>query len=704
MTKRTPPSTRKEPVVEVLHGRTLIDEYRWLEGDNSDAASMGASTPEVREWTLAQNSYTRAVLDELPGRAELEERIKPLLQAGDVFIPHVRGERGFYKRRAGAENQPVVYWREGQGEERVLVDPVALDPTGLTTITWLQPDPTGSRVAYGTYSAGDENTSLYLLEVETGELLEDTVHNKVQAPMWLPDGSGFVYRNLSDPANPYSGQVMFHRLGTAVSDDAQLFRQLTPAEDAVLATTWGPNARLSHDGRWLLLTYATDARSNDVWLLDFAAFRETGVQERREVSRGTLGNATGTVKDNTLYLFTFKDAPNGRVVTVDTASPTEENWRDLIPERSDAAIESVTFTQEQIVVNYVRGASNALEVFDLRGTSTGAVPLPTIGSVATIDNEGDSHAFFEFASFNHPPTIYRFDAMRPTDEPTLWARVASTVDPDSVAVTQVWYDSVDGTKVSMFVVHRHGLELDGSNPTILTGYGGFGVSRTPAFSATLFTWFEDGGVYAVPNLRGGGEYGDAWHEAGMLGNKQNVFDDFAAAARWLIDTGYTNPSRLAAMGGSNGGLLTGAALTQWPELFRAVIVGVPLLDMLRFEQFLMARYWVPEYGSAADAQQFEWLVEYSPYHRVVPGTQYPAVFLTAGENDSRVHPVHARKMTAALQAATSSDPAERPVLLWVDMEAGHGQGKPLNLVLREAVDIRLFLMWQLEMGSFEQVG
>src|SRR5690606_12003582 len=253
-------------------------------------------------------------------------------------------------------------------------------------------------------------------------------------------------------------------------------------------------------------------------------------------------------KDDTLYLFTFKGAPNGRVITVDSASPGEENWLDLIPERSDAAMESVTFTEGQIVVNYIRGASNTLEAFDLAGKSTGVVPLPTIGTVATVDNERDSSAFFEFASFNHPPTIYRFDAGSPGSEPTLWARVESAIDPEAVVVTQVWYDSADGTKVSMFVVHRRGLELDGNNPTILTGYGGFGVSRTPTFSATLSTWFEDGGVYAVPNLRGGGEYGDAWHEAGMLGHKQNVFDDFAAAARWLIDTGYTNPSRLAAMG------------------------------------------------------------------------------------------------------------------------------------------------------------
>ncbi len=684
------------------HGHSITDDYRWLEGDVTNPAAMGTSTPEVAAWTDEQNAHTRAVLDALPGRAELEARIRPLLQAGTVGMPHVRGERHFHLRRAGDENQPVAYWREGHdGADRVLLDPKALDPSGLTTITWLSPDPSGRLVAYGTYSVGDENTTLRLIEVDSGETLPLVIPNKVGPPMWLPDGSGFVYRNLLDPDDAYSGQVKFHRLGTPVADDPVLYRQLTPDEDAVLATTWGPYGNLSHDGQWLVLTYATDGQSNDVYLLDFARFLATGSLERREVSRGTVGNAAGTVKDGTLYLFNFKDAPNGRVSAVDPAAPQEANWRDVVPERSDAAIESVTYTRDHIVVNYIHQASNRLEVFDLEGRSLGEVPLPTIGTVLTRDYEGGDTAYFEFTSFAHPQSVYRFDATAPGAEPRLWTRVESPVDPASVVVDQVWYESTDGTKVSMFLVHRRDLEPavagPGDHPTILTGYGGFGISKTPAFSATLFPWIEDGGVYALPNLRGGGEYGDAWHEAGMRGNKQNVFDDFASAARWLIDNGYTRPERLAIVGGSNGGLLTGAALTQWPELFGAVVVGVPLLDMLRFQHFLMARYWVPEYGSAEEADAFEWLVKYSPYHRIVPGTAYPAVLLTAGEHDSRVHPVHARKMAAALQAATTSDPAEKPVLLWVDLEAGHGQGKPLNLVLREAVDQRLFLMWQLGM-------
>jgi prolyl oligopeptidase len=325
----------------------------------------------------------------------------------------------------------------------------------------------------------------------------------------------------------------------------------------------------------------------------------------------------------------------------------------------------------------------------------GVVALPGIGSAGVAAEPDRTEAYLTFTSFNHPTSIFQIDLATPATPGVIWERPAVPVDPATVEVEQVWYPSKDGTKVSMFLVHRKGLVKNGTNPTILSGYGGFSVSSTPAFSATLFPWFEAGGLYALPNLRGGGEYGDAWHEAGMLDKKQNVFDDFIAAAEWLIAQRYTSSARLAITGGSNGGLLTGAALTQRPDLFRAAISAVPLLDMLRYERFLMARYWVPEYGSAEDANQFDYLRKYSPYQQVKAGTKYPAVMLTAGENDARVHALHARKMAALLQASTASEPGEQPVLIWVDRDAGHGQGKPLNLRIRDAADQRIFLMWQL---------
>ncbi len=690
--------TRIDPVIENLHGVEVVDNYRWLEGDNSDSAVMGRVTPEVAVWTDAQNARTREVLDHLPGRAAIEDASRPLIQVGAVSAPAARGNRYFFSRRQGAENQPVVYWREGpKGHDVVLIDPAELDPSGLTTVEWISPTPNGRQIAFGTYRSGDENTTLYLLDVDTRTRLPFEIPNKTQAAQWLPDASGFVYQNLKQPNDAYSGQVLFHRMGTDPSHDALLFRQFTKEENAALATTWGPSATLSYDGRWLLLGYATDTKSNDLWLVDFDAYLKTGVVDRQVVSVGQPGAATGTVIGRTLYLHTTKDAPMGRIVAADVAQPDQDHWRTIVPERADAVIESVSFGRGVMAVTYLRNASNTVEVFDLAGASLGTVAQPGIGACEIAAEEDRTEAFLSFASFNYPATIFRVDLTAPSAPPELWEQPDVPVNPADVIVEQVWFASKDGTKISLFLVHKKGLVKNGTVPTILNGYGGFNISETPGFSPTLFHWFESGGLFALPNLRGGGEYGDAWHEAGMLDRKQNTFDDFIAAAEWLTVRGYTDSAHLAITGGSNGGLLMGAAITQRPELFRAAVIAVPLLDMLRYQHFSMARYWVPEYGSSENADQLPFLMAYSPYQHVRSGVGYPAVLLTAGEHDTRVHAMHARKMAAALQAATSSDPDKRPVLLWVDREAGHGQGKPLNLRLRDLVDQRLFLMWQLGM-------
>jgi prolyl oligopeptidase len=490
---------------------------------------------------------------------------------------------------------------------------------------------------------------------------------------------------------------MFHRMGTDRKQDKVLFRQFTKDENAALATTWGPFGSLSRDGKWLVLAYWVDTRSNDLWVVNFDDYLKTGVLKRAAVTVGESGQAFGTVVDGTLLLQTTKGAPKGRVVAVDPLAPDPDHWRDVVPERQDAVVEGVSVGKGVIAVTYLRNASNVVEVFDFSGRSLGVLSQPGIGTSRVSAEEDRTEAYLTFTSFNHPTSIFRVDLAAPQAAPELWERPEAPVDPSAVEVEQVWYPSKDGTRISMFLVHKKGLAKQGDTPTLLYGYGGFNVNMTPTFTPTMFAWFEAGGLYAVPNLRGGGEYGDAWHQAGMLDRKQTVFDDFIAAAEWLLATGYTKPERLAISGGSNGGLLTGAALTQRPELFRAAVVAVPLLDMLRYERFLMARYWVPEYGSAERADQFPFLHAYSPYHRVRDGTKYPAVFLTAGEHDTRVHALHARKMAARLQAATASDPAAQPVLLWVDREAGHGQGKPLSLRLREATDLRIFVMWQLGM-------
>ncbi len=694
----SPPPSQVRAVTETLHGQAITDPYRWLEGDEK-----GNLTPEVNAWTDAQNAYTRSVLDALPGRKAVEARLRELMEIGAVGAPRMRGNRYFYSKREGSENQARIFVREGfDGKPRLLLDPNTLDSKGLVTIPWFEPDPSGQLLAFGMYRAGDENATLYVLKVDTGEWMADEIPGKVYNMDWLPDSSGFFYRNLSEVKNPYSGQVKFHKLGTHIRHDTLLFRQYTKEEDAKLATTYGPQFYTSKDARWGILTYSTGTSTNDLWAVDLDLWRRTGTFSKTDVITGSASSSHGPVLGDTLYMLTTDGAKNGRVVAVNLTSPARGNWREIIPERKDAVLESISIARGFLVVEILQKAFSKIELYGLDGKAAGELPLPGIGSASISTEDDRTEAFVTYSSFNEPRSIYRVDLT--TKKSALWERTSVPVDPSLVEVKQVLYSSKDGTKVSMFLVHKKGLKLDGNNPAYLNGYGGFSVSETPSFSATLFPWFEAGGVYALPNLRGGGEYGDAWHEAGMLERKQNVFDDFIAAAEWLIANKYTRPERLAIAGGSNGGLLTGALVVQRPDLFAAAISAVPLLDMLRYQNFLMARYWVPEYGSAEDPKQFTFIKAYSPYHNVKAGTKYPAVLLTAGENDSRVHPLHARKMAALLQAATASDQKQKPVLLWVDRDAGHGQGKPLDLRVRDAADQRMFIMWQLGMLPKENTG
>ncbi len=686
-----PPPTEARPVTDVLHGESIVDPYRWLEGD-----AKGVLTPEVNAWTDAQLAYTREVLDNLPGRKAVEARLRELMEVGSIGAPRMRGNRYFYSKREGNENQARIFVREGlAGAPKLLLDPNTLDAKGLVTVSWTSPDPAGKLLAFGMYRAGDENSTLYVLDVDSGRWLADEIPGKVGGVDWLPDSSGFFYRNLENVKDPYSGQVMFHRLGSHPRQDVRLFRQYTKEENAKLATTYGPGFSASEDGRWGLLSYATGTSTNDLWAIDLDRYFRTGEFVKTDVIVGSESTSRGPILGDTLFLHTTDGAKNGRVVAVDLTAPARAGWKTLVPERKDVSIRGVSLARGILVVSLLKDAASRVELFSLDGKPLGELPLPGIGSAFLSTSEDRTEAFLTFTSFNEPSGVYHVDLA--TKKVELWERPKVPVDPSIVEVKQVFYPSKDGTKVPMFVVHRKGLKLDGTNPTLLYAYGGFNVSQTPSFSATLFPWFEAGGVYALAGLRGGGEYGDAWHEAGMLERKQNVYDDFIAAAEWLIAQKYTKPEKLAVSGGSNGGLLTGAVLTQRPELFGAVISAVPLLDMLRYQSFLMARYWIPEYGTAENPEHFRFLRAYSPYHNVKKGTKYPAVLLTAGENDSRVHPLHARKMAALLQASTASDPATKPILLWVDREAGHGQGKPLALRVRDVADQRMFLMWQLGM-------
>ncbi|MEM9415325.1 MAG: prolyl oligopeptidase family serine peptidase [Planctomycetota bacterium] len=688
-----PPATEQRPVTDTLHGVEITDPYRWLEGDE-----QGNATDEVDAWTAAQNAHTRAVLDSLPGRDAVEARLRELMSVGYVGRPAMRENLYFNTQREGDQNQAVLYVREGHdGEPRVLLDVNALDETGLTALSWWVPSQDGKLLAFGTYEAGDENSTLNLMDVATGTWLADEIPGKVGRVQWLPDGKSFFYSCLEDVNNPYSAQIKYHVIGQHHSQDRVLFEQY---KEGPLATTWGPFFDMDRDGRWGVIGYYTSTSSNDLWLINVADWLRGGELEMVPMIEGADANSYPVFLDRLgLLVQTQVDAPNGAVFRVDTDNPARENWTPLIPHRDDMVLEGVQESADDLYAEYSYRASTRIERFSFGGRALGEVELPGIGSASLTTRFDRSEAYLGFTSFNTPSSIYRLDiSARPKiDEYELWHRVEVPVDPSLVEVKQVTYQSADGTDVTMFIVHKKGLELDGTNPTLLSGYGGFGISMTPYFSATRFPWFEAGGVYAIPNLRGGGEYGDDWHKAGTLGEKQNVYDDFIAAAEYLIAEGYTNPDKLAISGGSNGGLLMGAMMTQRPELFEAVICAVPLLDMLRYQDFLMARYWVPEYGDPAIAEHFEWLHAYSPYHNVDPEADYPALFFTAGENDTRVHPLHARKMAALMQYTAQHNGDADPVLLWVDQDGGHGGGKPLDLRVRDVADGRMFLMWRLGM-------
>ena len=671
------PPTRTTDAVESLHGETIPDPYRWLEDGES---------PDTRAWTEAQNALTRSYLDAVPGRRGLRARLDQLLAIGAIGVPTPARGRYFYQRRDGRQNQPVLYLREGvHGEDRPVVDPNALDPGGTVALDWYYPSDDGRLLAYGLSENGSEQSVLHVLDVDSGVARPDRIpHTRAADLAWLPDATGFYYTRYPAPGDAPEGEehyhraVHFHRLGSDPAGDPVVFK---PAEKE----HW-PGVGISPDGRWLVIGVARTFDQTDLYLQD----RRSGAPPVA-VAKDLPASFEGEVAHGRLFMRTNLEAPTYRLYAVDPERPAREHWREIVPPRADAVLEGVRVSARHLALSYLERASSRLRLADHGGGGLREVALPTIGSLFGAGTEWDGNElFYGFSSYTVPPGVYRVDLE--TGAAELWRGVEADVDPRRYEVGQVSFRSRDGTEVSMFLVHLAGLRRDGTNPVYLTGYGGFNISMTPAFSRSLLLWLESGGVVAIPNIRGGGEYGERWHQEGMLGQKQNSFDDFIAAAEWLIAQGYTTPARLAAAGGSNGGLLMGAVLTQRPELFRAVVVQVPLLDMLRYHRFLIARLWIPEYGSAEDPAQFPWLRAYSPYHHVRDGVAYPAVLLATAESDTRVDPMHARKMAARLQAATSSS---RPVLLRLESRAGHGAGKPLSKVLEELTDTWAFVFSEL---------
>ncbi len=676
------PKAKVAPVEDVVQGHKIVDHYRYLEDPND---------PDTKLYVEQELAYTRALLDPLPGRAKINARLAQLLAIGTVSAPQMGGKYYFYTRREGNQNQPILYVREGlNGDDRVLVDVNKLAADGTTALDWWFASDDGKYVAYGTSASGSEISTLRVIETASRQLLPDAIERTRAASLaWKHDNSGFFYTRYPKKGEVPAGQevyyrhVFYHALGADPSADPLIFGDGRDPE-------WWPNVSLSEDGRWLLINEEHGWTKTELFLQDL-----TSKNPPVEITTGKDFLYGADFFAGKLYITTNEDAPRYRVMVADATHAQRENWKELIPQ-TDAVLQGASVTGGKLLAQYEHNATSELKLFGLDGKKLADIPLPAIGNVFDSSGRYDrNEIFFGFQSFTVPPSVYRVTL---TDvKSTLWAKVeASSIDSSAYDVQQVWYASKDGTKVPMFVVSKKGIEKNGKNPTLLTGYGGFNVSLTPTFNRSMYLWMEHGGIYAVANLRGGAEFGEDWHRAGMLDKKQNVFDDFIAAGEYLIAQKYTDRDHLAIQGGSNGGLLMGAMITQRPDLFRAVVCAVPLLDMLRYQNFQIAKLWIPEYGSADDARQFEWLYAYSPYHHVKPGQEYPAILFITGDTDTRVDPMHAKKMAALMQAeAKNGASKERPILLRIETKAGHGQGKPVTKQIEENTDMYSFLFWQL---------
>lgn len=677
-TRTTYPESRTVDAADTLHGVSIRDPYRWLED---------GSSPEVKAWMKAQDELTRARLAALPERDAIAARLRELFYVDSISAPIKRGGRVFYTRRHATKEKAVVYWKEGKGgAEKVLFDPNGWSADGSVSLGDWQVSWDGRKAAFQEKRNNSDEATLYVLDVESGKRSDvDVIAGaKYASASFTPSGDGFYYTWLPvDPKIPVAdrpgfAEVRFHRLGQDPAKD-EVVRERTGDPTSFLG------AGLSKDGRFLQLVVSHGWTSNDVYFKDLKGAASdwtplaVGIQAHFEVD--TFGGR--------LFVKTDDGASRSRVFSVDPARPARKDWVEVVPERKDATLEAFSILGGHLVLSYLRNAASEVEIRALDGSGPRTLALPGIGSVGgPVGLPDDDEAYFSFQSFTTPVEI-RSLSIR-SGRTDLYARVKVPVDPAPYTVDQVFFPSKDGTRISMFVVRRKDLKKDGSARTLLYGYGGFLSSETPLFTASIFPWLERGGVYAVANLRGGGEYGEEWHRDGMLLKKQNVFDDFVAAGEYLIEKKITSPDRLVIRGGSNGGLLVGAALTQRPDLFRVALCGVPLLDMVRYHLFGSGKTWISEYGSADDAAQLKALYAYSPYHHVKAGAKYPATLLLSADSDDRVDPMHARKFAAALQAASTGG----PVLLRIERNAGHGGADMLKSAVESRADEYAFALAQ----------
>lgn len=676
------PETVKQEIMDDYHGTKVADPYRWLEDDNA---------PDTKAWVTAQNRVTFSYLDQIPERAKLRERLMKLWNFERYGIPFKQGERYFYSKNDGLQNQSVLYVADSlDAAPRVLLDPNKLSSDGTVALSGYRLSEDGNLMAYGLSTSGSDWNEWKVRDVRTGADTGDHIKwVKFSSASWTKDGKGFFYSRYDAPkagdalkgVNKFQ-KLYFHKLGTPQSDDVLIYERRDQPD-------WGFGGSVTDDGRFLIISIwqGTDPR-NRVYYRDLTKVEAPIVKllDEYDADYSFVDNDGGV-----FWFYTDLKAPRGRVIAIDTANPEREQWKEVIPQAAET-LKGVNLVGNQFICTYLKDARGQVKRFSREGQALGEVALPGLGSVGGFGGKRtDTETFYSFTSFMTPGTIYRYDVTSGTS--SIFRTPQVDFDSARYETKQVFFNSKDGTRVPMFLTHRKGLKLDGSNPTYLYGYGGFNISQTPGFSVSMATWLELGGVYAVANLRGGGEYGEDWHKAGTKLKKQNVFDDFIGAAEWLIARKYTSPARLAIAGGSNGGLLVGACMAQRPDLFGCCLPAVGVMDMLRFHKFTIGWAWTSDYGSSEKADEFKALFAYSPLHNLRPGVRYPATLVTTADHDDRVVPAHSFKFAARLQECQSKPGA--PVLIRIETKAGHGAGKPTAKLIEEAADKLGFVVREL---------
>lgn len=672
------PVTKKTDSSSTYFGVTVVDPYRWLEDDLS---------AETAAWVDAQNQVTFGYLNQIPFRDKIADRLTQIWNYERIGAPFTEGEYTYFSKNDGLQNQSVIYRKKGESEAEVFLDPNTFSADGTTSLAGLSFSKSGKLAAYSISEGGSDWRKVIVIDAETKEILEDTlVDIKFSGLSWRGE-EGFYYSSYDRPkgsqlsAMTDQHKLYFHRLKTSQNQDEVIFGHLPELKRRYIGGT------VSEDGRFLYINAAISTAGNELYLQDLTVPNKPIIPVIQGFDYET---SALDVKDDKLYLFTNKNAPNKKVVITDISNPSPENWKDLIPETENVL--SISKGAGFFFAEYMKDAISQVFQFDYSGNQIREIELPGLGSAGGFGGKNDAKTlYYSFTNYTTPGTTFAFNPEAGTSE--IYQKPKVDFDSDAYESKQVFYNSKDGTRVPMMITHKKGLELNGKNPTILYGYGGFNVSLTPSFSIVNATWLEMGGIYAVPNLRGGGEYGREWHDAGTQMRKQNVFDDFIAAAQYLIENQYTSSDYLAIRGGSNGGLLVGAAMTQRPELFAVALPAVGVMDMLRYHTFTAGAGWAYDYGTAEQSKEmFEYLKGYSPLHNLTPGTAYPATLVTTADHDDRVVPAHSFKFAATLQEAHSG---EAPVLIRIEKNAGHGAGKPVAKSIAEQADVFAFTLYNM---------